>query len=211
VTIVETGQRSEAWYSARRGLPTASRFDQIVTPATGALSKQAERLIDELIVESIYPPEEGVIRPFTADMEWGMKLEAEARCYFDLSVATAPVKEVGFILHESGLFGCSPDGLVGEDSGLELKCPSPVTHVGYCRAGVLPLEYKAQVHGSMVVTGRSSWSFMSYARHLPPFHLLVNRDDYTAKLEAALFSFCARYNEARKQFGLAPIGNGIAK
>jgi hypothetical protein len=199
-------QRSEAWFAARRGIPTASRFDAILQPVKGEPSKAQETLINELIAESLCPPEQGEVRFSTDEMEQGMRLEAEARCWYELEHATAPVTEAGFILHDSGLFGCSPDALVGEDGGLELKCPNAATHVGYVRAGVLPNDYKLQVHGSIVVTGRSWWDFASYARNIPPFVVRVHRDAFTAKLEAELFAFCKRYNEARARFGLSPIG-----
>jgi hypothetical protein len=206
MTVVETAQRSEQWYEARRGLPTCSRFDQILTAAKGEPSKSQETLICALIAESILPPQEGVIRPMSADIEHGIITEAEARCAFELEFAPEPVTEVGFVVHASGLYGGSPDGLVGESGGVEIKCPKAETHIGYFRAGVLPNEYKAQVHGYMAVTGRNWWSFFSYFRGLPPFHIRVTRDDFTAKLEAELPRFCAKYNEARAAFGLPPIG-----
>ncbi len=210
MTEHQVQQRSEDWFAARRGIPTASRFKSILTPVEGKPSRAQDSLIDELIAESILPPEQGVIRPVTADMEYGIRLEGEARSFFDLNHAKAPVREVGFLLHESGLFGCSPDALVGDDSGLELKCPNGVTHVGYVRAGVLPPEYKCQVHGSMAVSGRRSWHFMSYARHFDELHLLVEWDDFTDKLAAELMKFCVRYNAERAKFGLPPIGRPAA-
>lgn len=203
---VDVAQRSEAWFSARRGLPTASRFDKILTPKKGDPSAAQDSLIDELLAESLLPPQQGIIRTATADMYEGMRLEAEARCAFEIGYADAPVKEVGLIIHESGLFGASPDALVGDHSGLEIKCPNGTTHIGYLRNGILPYEYRCQVHGSMVVTGRRSWHFFSYARNLPPLHLLVTWDIFTDRLEKELLNFCSRYNKARALFGLPPIG-----
>lgn len=199
-------QRSEAWHEMRRGIPTGSRFDMILTPAKGEPSKSQDRLIDILIAESILPPQEGVIQVTTAEMEYGMKLEAEARCFYEMEYAKEPVTETGFTLAACGLFGGSPDALVGDEGGVEIKCPAAVTHIGYYRAGVLPTEYKCQVHGYMIVTGRKWWSFLSYARHFPPFHLVVKRDDFTDKLEAELYRFAEKYNKARALFNLPPIG-----
>lgn len=206
MTISDAQQRTPEWYNVRRGLPTCSRFDQIITAARGAPSKAQDTLIAELIAESICPPEDGIIRPVTPEMEYGMRLEAEARCSYELEFAPSPVREVGFVLHESGLFGGSPDALVGEVGGVEIKCPNASTHVGYIRAGVLPNDYRCQVHGYMVVTGRKWWDFFSYARHLPPFHLRIEADDFTRLLAAELKLFCQRYNEARAQFQLPEIG-----
>lgn len=188
-------------------MPTCSRFDMILTAVKGTPSAAQETLINQLLAESLMPPEQGIIRPpMTAEMEHGMILEGEARCCYELEHATEAVKEVGFVVADCGLYGGSPDALVGEAGGVEIKCPNPVTHIGYLRAGVLPNEYKCQVHGHMIVTGRDWWDFFSYVRNLPPFYLRVLRDDFTKKLSAELTDFCARYNEARAVFNLPAIG-----
>lgn len=209
MTVLNAPQRSAEWLAARRGIPTCSRFDQILTAVTGEPSKSQSKLIDELLAESICPVEEKLPEYVTPEMEYGMKLEAEARCAWEFEFAKGqPVQEVGFILSDCGKFGGSPDALVGGDGGLELKIPSPVTHIGYLRNGKLPNDYKVSVHGYMVVTRRKWWSFMSYARHLPRFHLRVERDDFTTKLEKELHAFCEKYNAARVAFGLKPLGKG---
>ncbi len=206
--VYNLNQRSEEWFAVRRGVPTASRFDSIVTPAKCEPAKAQETLINALIAESILPPAEGLLKPsyMSPEMEEGVKLEAEARCCYELEHAKEPLSEVGFVMHDSGLFGGSPDALVGEGGGCEIKCPLLSTHIGYIRAGVLPAEYKCQVHGYLVVTGRPWWDFFSYVRHAAPFHLRVTRDAFTAKLESELFAFAARYNAERAKFGLPPIG-----
>lgn len=209
--IIDHPQLSAEWFNVRRGLPTCSRFDQIMTAVTCKPSAGQSKLIDELIAESICPPEEAIPSYVSPEMEAGMKLEAEAKCSFQLEYANgAPIKEVGFILADCARYGGSPDLLVGEDGGAEIKCPSPSVHVGYIRAGELPSIYKLQIHGYMIVTGRSHWSFFSYARHLPPFHLRIERDEFTAKLEAELLNFCQKYNDARVAFGLKPFGEAKA-
>lgn len=207
MTTFDTPQRSEQWFEARRGLPTCSRFDQILTAVQGKPSSAQEKLINELLAESLCPPEEGFLKSYVSpEMEQGMKLEAEARCAYEIEHATEPVREVGFILADCEMFGGSPDALVGENGGVELKCCNAATHIGYFRAGVLPSEYRCQLHGYLIVTGRAWWDFFSYARNLPPFRLRVKRDDFTDKLEAELFNFCQRYNEARKAFSLPIFG-----
>lgn len=213
MTTVDTHQRSEGWYAARRGMPTASRFHQVLTAAKGQRSSAQDTLIDTLLAESLCPPEEGVIRGsyISPEMEAGMKLEAEARCAYQLEYAKEDVTEVGFVIHSSGMFGGSPDALVGETGGVEIKCPSPAVAIGYYRNATLPDAYKCQLHGYMIVTGRAQWDFFSYARHLPPFCLRIERDEFTAKLEAELLVFCERYNSARAQFKLPPMGKQLAE
>lgn len=207
MTTTNAPQRSEEWFNARRGLPTCSRFHQILTAVQAKPSSAQDSLINELLAEALCPPESGVIRHISPEMEYGMKLEAEARCSYELEYADGPVTEVGFILADCGMFGGSPDALVGENGGAELKVPNAATHIGYCRAGVLPSEYRCQVHGYMVVSKRPWWDFFSYARHLPPFRVRVLRDDFTAKLEAEVHAFCERYNKARAMFDLPPLGS----
>lgn len=203
---LDVRQRSEAWYDARRGLPTCSRFSSILTAAKEQPSAAQDTLIAELISESILPPEQGVIKPMTDEMREGLVLEGEARCAYDLNFSPAPVTEVGFLIHESGLYGGSPDGLVGDDGGVEIKCVSGPVQVKYILGGIIPLEYKLQVAGYLAVTGRKWWSFFSYCRNLPPFHAVMHRGPLVEKLEAELISFCARYNEVRAKFDLPPIG-----
>jgi hypothetical protein len=206
VTTFDNPQRSEGWYEARRGLPTCSRFDKILTAVQGKPSSAQNTLINELLAESLCPPQEGLIRLATAEMEYGMKLEAEARCAYEFAFASEPVSEVGFLLADCGLYGGSPDALVGDTGGVEIKCPNATTHIGYYRAGELPNEYRCQVHGYMIVTKRPWWDFFSYARNIQPFHIRVHQDEFTAKLATELLAFCARYNEARAKFDLPPIG-----
>jgi dihydrofolate reductase len=87
------------------------------------------------------------------------------------------VIETGFILDNSGEFGCSPDGLVGEDGGLEIKCPAPHNHVDWSRKKVCPSKHYAQVQGCMWITGRKWWDFMSYHPDMKPFIVRVERDE----------------------------------
>jgi YqaJ-like recombinase protein len=208
MNTADVQQRSPAWYERRRGLPTGSRFHMILTAVQEKPASAQETLINELIAESILPPTEGLVPGhITEEMRQGMILEGEARCAYELEYADAPVSEVGFVLHDSGLFGGSPDALVGDNGGVEIKCPSAVVHIGYFRAGKLPSEYRCQVHGYMIVTGRTQWDFFSYCRNLEPLHLRIKRDEFTDKLEAELYRFCEKYNKEREKFGLKPIGN----
>lgn len=170
----------------------------VVTELASELSEAANEYICELVAERlclIAPVE----KTLNGAMRHGVEFEPEARRWFEFD-AGVDVEQVGFITTDDGRFGCSPDGLVGECCGLELKCPQGKTHVGYLMNGGLPDEYKAQVHGSMIVTGRTSWWFLSYCPGLPPLKLLVLRDEYTDKLAAALELFHERYAEALARF-----------
>lgn len=197
----QTEQFSEAWFEARKGRPTASRFSDFITPARCDLSKSATNFALELIAECFFPQHAAFFgTPWT---ERGVDLEAEARAAFSAHTGLL-IEQVGFVTRNDGVVGCSPDGLIpesggGYESGLELKCPAPKTHVRYVYEGVLPDEYKLQVHGSMAVTGLDRWHFFSYAPGVQPFHLVVNRDAYTEKLSATLDEFLLLYADLREK------------
>lgn len=203
--IIECTQGTPEWFEARRGIPTASNFKRILTPKTGKLSASAQDYIYELIAERYHlGAMDELATPATVAMQNGTIMEPEARRWYELE-AKAKVEQVGFIVTDDGRFGCSPDGLVGDGGGLELKCPMGKTHLGYLHAGELPDDYKAQVHGCMIVTGRQWWDFMSYAPGLPAFRIRAERDDYTALLADALDAFDKRLNTTITELALPPI------
>lgn len=196
--IFECKQNSPEWWELHRGRATASSFHKILTAKTQKLSSQCNELICELIAqEATLGPIQGP-EVMTRPMERGIDIEPEARRWYEMERGL-DVREVGFCLTDDGRFGCSPDGLVGEEGGLELKCPLLKTHVGYLTGPKeIPGEYKAQVHGCLIVTEREWWDFLSYAPGLPPFMLRVVPDSFTHELRVALEIFWSNYQEARK-------------
>lgn len=166
-------------------------------------SKLQDRLL-RLIVErpefALSKAELGDPLP-TFAMERGIEIEPLARLEFEMTMCL-DVKQVGFVTNDRlPHVGCSPDGLIYEagdlKSGLEIKCPLPHTHLKYLIGGVLPDEYKAQVHLSMAVCEVESWYFMSYHPHdnLPTFITKVYRDSYTDNLKALLKQFNTKLME----------------
>lgn len=195
--VFEFEQYSLDWWAARRGIPTASEFDKILTPATMKLSKQADPYIYQLVGEKLstnYPPV-GMIE--TPEMTHGRITEAEARAWYEFDRSTE-VQQVGFCLSDCGNYGCSPDGLT-EDGGIEIKCPLPKTHIDWLLGGQLPTEHKAQIHGSLLVTGRSHWDFVSYCQGLPTLVIRTVPDEYTEALRVAMVGFMARYREIEER------------
>jgi len=198
-----TEQGSEAWFEARKGRPTASRFSDFITPAKCDLSKKATDFALELVAECFFPHHAAFFgTPWT---DRGVDLEAEARRAFEEHQGWA-VEQVGFVTRDDGVVGCSPDGLIrGVDGtfetgeGVEIKCPAPKTHVRYVYEGVLPEEYRLQVHGSMAVTGLNQWHFFSYAPGVQPLHVIVRRDEYTEKLSRTLDEFLILYASLREK------------
>lgn len=188
--IVECQQGSPEWHALRLAVPTASEFGCIITPKKAQLAEAHEGYIDRLIDEAVRPDVE---RGFggNAHTERGNELEPDARRLYAFMRDVEP-QVVGFVLRDDGMAGCSPDSLIGDDGGLEIKCPDGPTHVGYLRAGVLPDKYKPQVHGSLLITGRKWWDFMSHCPGHKPLIVRVTPDSYTAKLSELLDAFIVK-------------------
>lgn len=193
--IIDCQQRTPEWFAARRGVPTASEFGRIVTDKRGDYAAGADSYINELIDELIRPEAD---RGFGGNRhtQRGNELEPEARDEYAFDHDVVP-REVGFILSDDGLLGCSPDSLIDPDGGLEIKCPDGPTHLRWLRAGVLPDEHRAQVHGSLIVTGRAWWDFVSYCPGYPKLEVRVVPNAYTEKLRGHLQRFLAEYAAAR--------------
>ena len=183
--ILDLEQGTQEWLDARLGVPTASRFSDIITAKTGVLSTSAKKYAAELIVER-----KGFESPsfMTQEMEHGIVTEAEARKWFQFRY-DVDVAQVGMVTTDDGRIACSPDGLIRDDMGWECKCPQAKTHMMYLMAQELPDAYKQQVHGSMWVCEVDSWYFMSYCAGLEPFVIQVERDEYTEKVGKALTIF----------------------
>jgi len=183
----DVDQKSEEWVNLRMGIPTASDFSMIMTPAKMQLSKSAYKLAARLVGEKLSPYLPERAESFmTRAMEWGVQTEAEARAYYADHTGT-PVSNGGFCLSDDGRIGCSPDGIVGDDGLLELKCPEAGTHVEYLLAGDVPDDYKPQVHGQLIVTGRKWVDFMSYSIGLPPLIVRVTPNLYTQTLKDLIY------------------------
>lgn len=192
-------QGSIEWLRLHLGIPTASVFSQIMTSAfkprdgemrkTCLYKKLAERLTGKPLPGfSVYATEQGQL------------LETEAYDFFEFDTGHQ-LSTIGFILADDERCGCSPDALIGENSGLEIKCPNAETHLRYLDAGKLPADYAAQVHGSMFVTGRQEWHFLSYFRGLKPFHIRVERDEkIIQQIGECLANFHADFDAMLKRF-----------
>lgn len=196
--IHDVSQRTLDWAMLHVGVPTASGLHNLLTPEfeirKGEMPKSYMHL--KLAEAWLKRP---VLELSTFSIEQGEIVETEARPFFELET-NQKVAEVGFITTDDGLFGCSPDGLIGGNGGLEIKCPSAQVHVKYLVKGELPKEYAAQVHGSMYVTGFPRWTFLSYRRNFPPLILTVKRDDeIIAKIGEALSDFYDAFSKAKQK------------
>ena len=194
--IIDTIQGSQEWLNIRGMYPTASNFDKILTP-TGHPSKQAEKYMYQLVGNRIsgYIPE-----TFKSQaMQDGTEKEPKARILFEV-MTDLSVHEVGFCLHDSGMFGGSPDGLINDDCGIEIKSPLAHTHIEYLLANKVPTCYISQVQGYMLICDLSHYYFMSYYHGIKPLIINVPRDDkYCAALKVELESFCQELDKLEKR------------
>jgi hypothetical protein len=193
---IECQQGSIEWWAARRGVPTASGFDRIITPKTMKLAAAHVEYACELIGDMHRLDDADARDGYTSPaMQNGIDTEPEARAWYEMENSVT-VERVGFITTDDGRFGCSPDALVGDMGGLELKCPRQKAQVRYLLGGrVVPDEYKAQVHGNLIVTGRAWWDFLSYCPGLPTLIVRVEPDKFTAALKSVLEEFWGSYTE----------------
>ena len=181
--VIDVVQRSEEW-DRWRNRPTASGFGKFCTPARGDYAAGASSYAAMIVAKQL-----GVYTepPPSFWMEWGTEHEPNAR-YAYTQQTGREVTEVGFIIPDNtDAYGGSPDGLVGEDGLFEAKCPAPETLISYHADGVLPVQYKPQVQGLLLISGRSWLDFFVFHPELTPFLLRVEPDlKYQEKIATGL-------------------------
>lgn len=197
----EIVQGTAEWLQIRVGKVTASELKNLLTPKfeirTGEMPKS---YLYKKVAEGFRgkPLDDEDFSGFHT--ENGQILEDEARRFYCFNFDHEKITDAGFVEHDDGRFGCSPDALVGDHSGLEIKAPMQKTHTKYLLEGSLPDEYATQVHGCIFATGRPQWEFMSYSRKFPPFVLTVPRDEtIQSQIQKALTAFYARYDAAMER------------
>jgi hypothetical protein len=195
--ILTVEQGSVDWIWARCGIPTASEFDNLVT---SDFSLRKGETPNTYLAKKIAEAWGGPLPSFSAQAtEQGTLLEPEGKRWYEMEYEKE-ITPVGFITTDNGLVGCSPDGLIGDKLGIEIKSPNADTHVKYLLAGKVPDQYLPQVHGSMYVTGFVQWKFLCYRRHFPPLVITVDRDDrIITMIDAAVNSFLDKFDAAMKR------------
>lgn len=193
MNIIESmEQGSQEWLELRLGKVTASKFKDVMTNGRGNKpSATAKTYMIKLVAEVL----RGESLPFFESdaMKWGTETEPQARAMYELK-NDVEVKEVAFVeLNE--FVGVSPDGLVGDEGLLEIKCPNTETQIKRFLDDVgLPGDYEAQVQGQLWVTGRQWCDFVSFDPRIDVeasyIQTRVYRDEeYIAKLEEKVSIF----------------------
>lgn len=192
-------QRTDEWLAERCGHATASKLSDVMAKIKSGEAETRRKYRLQVVTERLTgrPAPSGYQN---AAMQWGVETEAEARMCFE-SERGAMVIETGFLKHASiPWFGASPDGLIGDDGMLELKCPESTTHLEWMEAAKVPAKHVPQIQGQMAVTGRKWVDFASYDPRFPDglqlFIVRCPRDDaYIKALEAEVMDFLAGAEE----------------
>lgn len=199
IVIDSIEQGSEQWFQEKLGKPSASNASKIITN-DGKPSKQAKMYLYELAAQAVTGQMEESYK--SLNMLIGEERESESRAYYEL-INDVKVKKVGVIYKDKKKeFLCSPDGIIEDKYGLELKNVLPKTQVKYLLDGSLPSEYFSQIQFSLYVTGFEYWDFMSYSPGLKPLIVRVKRDEkFLELLEKELIKFCEDLKTTIKRIG----------
>jgi len=201
-------QRTDDWFKARLGKVTASRVADVMAKTKTGPAASRQNYAAQLILERLTGEKAD---SFTnAAMQWGIDTEAEAKAAYAFRNDVA-VQDVGFVDHPTvAMSGASPDGLVGEDGLVEIKCPISATHLDVLLSEKVPGKYVTQMQWQMACTGRAWCDFASYDPRMPPeMQLFIKRvvrdDEIIAAMEAEVSAFLdeveASINELRGKYG----------
>lgn len=177
-------QGTAEWLAMRAGKFTGSRFADLMAVTKSGPSTSRANLITELALERLTG---NVEESYQNDaMRRGSELEPLARGAYEAHTGEL-VQQVAFVAHPTLAYvGVSPDGLLGDDGLLELKCPSALArHLAALRSGAHAQEYKWQVQGQLWVCNRKWCDVVSYDPRFPVGLQLaitrVTRDDVAIK------------------------------
>lgn len=172
-------QGTPEWFEQRRGKVTASRIADLMAKTKSGYSTSRQNYLMQLLCERLTGKVEEGYK--STAMQRGNDLEAEARNWYQLETGES-VEEVSFIDHpEINFAGASPDGLVGAEGLIEIKCPNTATHIETLRKKEPIDRYYKQMQWQMAVTGRKWCDFVSFDNRLPDnlayFCKRIPRDD----------------------------------
>lgn len=169
-------QRSEEWFAVRRGKVTASRIADLTAKTRSGYGASRANYMAQLIAERLTGT---VAESYTnSAMQWGTDQEPAARSLYELLQGVS-VEEVGFIVHpDIAEAGASPDGLVGDEGMVEIKCPNTATHIETLLSGSVAGKYIKQMQWQMACADRRWCDFVSFDPRMPPdLQMFVTRVD----------------------------------
>lgn len=174
-------QGSPEWFAARCGKVTASRIADVMAKTRNGYGAGRKNYMAELVAERLT----GIkAQGFTsAAMMHGIETEPEARANYEF-MTNSEVTEVGFVDHPIiEMTGASPDGLVGDDGLVEIKCPNTATHIDTLLGSNIDRKYVLQMHWQMICTQRKWCDFVSFDPRMPvEMQLYIARVELDAEL-----------------------------
>lgn len=188
-------QLSSEWFQHHAARVTASHLAQVMDFTKGGqpgskrqtyLRTKLAEMLTGIAIQDNY---------VSFEMRQGLDREPHGIAAYEAQEGVM-VERIGFALHDDiPRFGCSPDGLVGDDGGLELKCPKAGTHLKWILDGVIPEEQLPQIDGEILVTGRAWWDFATFCPEVPkPLQLMVIRRERNAMAEANIERHVRQFN-----------------
>jgi putative phage-type endonuclease len=191
---MEIEQRTDEWFTQRLGKVTASRVADVIAKTKTGYSASRENYMAQLVVERLTQTK---TESYTnAAMQWGTDQEPFARAAYE-ALQGVMVEEVGFIPHPTiEMAGASPDGLVGDDGLVEIKCPNTAAMIEALLTKKVPGKYFTQMQFQIACTGRKWCDYVVFDPRMPAkaqlFVTRVDRDDaYIAEIEAEIVKFLA--------------------
>ena len=180
-------QRSQEWFKLRLGKVTASRINHVISTKENSISraKYLRQLVDERLSQRVQREKS------THDQYLGRIRETEAKKLYAIEVS--PVSECSFIDHPLiEMCGASPDGLIGTEGQIEIKCPNKANHEKTIDKKVVPKKYRAQIQFQLAVTQREWCDFVSYNPESIEklFVMRVERDEkFISEIESQVNAF----------------------
>jgi putative phage-type endonuclease len=191
-------QGTEEWFTIRIGKVTASRVADVIAKTKTGYSATRDNYMAQLVCERLTGQKGESFS--NAAMQHGTDTEPLARAAYE-ALQDVLVDEVGFVPHPTiEMAGASPDGLVGTDGLLEIKCPNTATHIETLLSQGVPGKYNTQMQFQMACTGRQWCDFVSFDNRLPAelqlFVKRVPRDEVFIRLiEAEIVQFLAELDD----------------
>lgn len=191
-------QGTPEWFAQRLGKVTASRVADIIAKTKTGVAASRGNYLAQLVAERLTGQAADSFK--SGAMQHGTETEPMARMAYETETGQM-VTEVAMIQHPKiEMAGASPDGLVGEDGLVEIKCPNTSTHIATLMADKAPSGYMAQMQWQMACTGRAWVDFVSFDPRMPEdmqlFIKRVPRDEkLIAEYEAEVIKFLAEVQE----------------
>lgn len=195
----EIEQRSDEWYAVRLGKITASKINDILMKPDKA---GYQNYLSQLVCEQL--TKRASVNYSSWSMDRGAEIEPQARAYYELAKDVA-IAEVGFIDHPYlENCGCSPDGLIGDEGLVEIKCPEQTKHIKNLMKEKIDRNYLLQMQWQMACTGRLWCDYVSYNTYFPDemqFYIQrVHRDsEEIIVIETAARSFLAQIEKLTQE------------